>query len=49
MFSEIQKKFGPFPFTVRSLEDEKKSRIGIQECKDHGLLIPYEVLYEKDG
>jgi len=23
--------------------------MGVQECKEHGLLIPYEVLYEKDG
>src|SRR5271170_1412565 len=49
VFSEIQKKFGAFPFNVRSLEDEKKSRMGLQECTQHGLLIGYEVLYEKDG
>jgi len=49
VFSEIQKKFGPFPFNVRGLDDEKRSRMGVQECKEHGLLIPYEVLYEKDG
>ena len=47
--TEIQKKFGIFPFNVRDLEDEKRSRMGVQECKDHGLLVPYEVLYEKDG
>jgi hypothetical protein len=49
VFSEIQKKFGPFPFNVGGLDDEKRSRMGVQECKDHGLLVPYEVLYEKDG
>jgi hypothetical protein len=49
VYSEIQKKFGVFPFSVRSLEDEKKSRMGLGECKDHGLLIGYDVLYEKDG
>jgi hypothetical protein len=49
VFSEIQKKFGAFPFSVRGLEDEKRSRMGMQECKDHGLLVGYEVLYEKDG
>ena len=49
VFTEIQKKFGVFPFSVRSLEDERKSRMGLQECKDHGLLTAYEVLYEKDG
>ena len=49
MYSEIQKKFGVFPFSLRGLEDEKRSRMGVQECKDHGLLVGYEVLYEKDG
>jgi len=49
VFSEIQKKFGVFPFNVRGLDDEKRSRMGVQECKEHGLLIGYEVLYEKDG
>jgi hypothetical protein len=49
VFSEIQKKFGVFPFSVRGLDDEKRSRMGVQECKEHGLLIGYEVLYEKDG
>jgi hypothetical protein len=49
VYSEIQRKFGIFPFSLRSLDDLKKSLIGIQECKEHGLLIPYEVLYEKDG
>ncbi|KAH8921330.1 Creatinase/aminopeptidase [Atractiella rhizophila] len=42
-FSEISKKAGPFPFTLRSLEDEKKARMGVQECVQHGLLRPFEV------
>ncbi|KAH7106278.1 proliferation-associated protein 1 [Auriculariales sp. MPI-PUGE-AT-0066] len=45
VFSEIQKKAGPFPFTLRSLEDEKRARMGVQEAVQHGLLRPYEVLY----
>lgn len=49
MLTEIQKKFGVFPFSVRGLDDEKRSRMGLQECKEHGLLIGYDVLYEKDG
>ena len=46
---EIQRKYGSFPFTLRSLEDEKKALMGIQECKQHGLLTPYDVLAEKKG
>jgi len=33
----------------RALEDEKKARLGIGECVNHELMIPYPVLYEKDG
>ncbi|OLL23272.1 Curved DNA-binding protein [Neolecta irregularis DAH-3] len=49
VFSEIQKKFGAFPFTLRSLDDERKARMGVLECQQHGLLQPFDVLYEKDG
>lgn len=49
VFSEIQKKAGPFPFTLRSLEDEKRARMGVQEAVQHGLLRPYEVLYTPAG
>ncbi|KAG5366658.1 Curved DNA-binding protein [Yarrowia sp. B02] len=49
VFSEVQKKAGAFPFSVRVLEDPTKGRMGLQECKNHGLVIPYDVHYEKDG
>ncbi|KAJ6508032.1 proliferation-associated protein 1 [Mycena polygramma] len=45
VFSEVQKKAGAFPFNVRSLEDEKRSRMGLQEAVQHGLVKPYEVIY----
>ena len=44
VFSEIQKKAGPFPFTLRCLEDEKRARMGVQEAVQHGLVKPYEVV-----
>lgn len=47
--TEIQKKFGSFPFTLRAMEDEKKARMGVQEPQQHGLLTPYDVLYDKEG
>ncbi|KTW25898.1 DNA-binding protein, 42 kDa [Pneumocystis carinii B80] len=49
VFTEIQKKFGPFPFTIRALEDEKKARMGIIECANHNLFLPYKSMYEKEG
>ena len=36
VFSEIQKKAGAFPFTLRTLEDEKRARMGVQEAVQHG-------------
>ncbi|XP_015912698.1 proliferation-associated protein 2G4 [Parasteatoda tepidariorum] len=48
-FSEVEKKFGNMPFTVRSFEDEKKARMGVVECVNHKLVEPFTVLYEKDA
>ncbi|KAI0250245.1 proliferation-associated protein 1 [Lactifluus subvellereus] len=45
VFSEVQKKAGPFPFNVRVLEDEKRARMGLQEAVQHSLVRPYEVVY----
>ncbi|KAJ7067033.1 peptidase M24, structural domain-containing protein [Mycena amicta] len=45
VFSEVQKKAGAFPFNIRSLEDEKRSRMGLQEAVQHGLVKPYEIIY----
>jgi len=45
VFSEMQKKAGPFPINIRVLEDEKRARLGLQEAVSHGLVKPYEVVY----
>ncbi|KAJ3518487.1 hypothetical protein NM688_g9434 [Phlebia brevispora] len=45
IFSEVQKKAGAFPFNIRSLEDEKKARLGLQEAVQHALVKPYDVIY----
>ncbi|KAI5449709.1 hypothetical protein NCC49_004170 [Naganishia albida] len=49
VFTEIQKKAGSFPFTLRTLDDEKRARMGVQEAVQHGLLRPYDVVYTKEG
>lgn len=46
VFSEVQKTAGAFPFNLRILEDEKRARMGIQECVNHSLVSPFEVLYD---
>jgi len=49
VFSEVQKKAGAFPFTLRSLEDEKRSRMGVAEAVAHGLLKPYDIVQTAAG
>jgi hypothetical protein len=46
--SEIKNRFGAFPFTLRSIED-KRAKLGINECKTHGLVEAYPVIEEKPG
>ncbi|CBH16692.1 aminopeptidase, putative [Trypanosoma brucei gambiense DAL972] len=45
---EIESKYGTFPFAFRNLET-KKARLGLSEMVKHSAVVPYPVLYEKDG
>lgn len=47
--SEIVKKFGTFPFSLRQLEDERAAKVGVVECVRGGVVRQYEVIAEKDG
>uniref|UniRef100_A0A2K6MD84 Peptidase M24 domain-containing protein n=1 Tax=Rhinopithecus bieti TaxID=61621 RepID=A0A2K6MD84_RHIBE len=47
-FSEVERRFDAMPFTLRAFEDEK-AWMGVVECTKHGLLQPFNVLYEKEG
>ncbi|XP_014292544.1 proliferation-associated protein 2G4 [Halyomorpha halys] len=46
-YSEVREKHGSMPFTLRSFSDEKKARMGVNECVSHKLIEPFQVLYEK--
>ena len=46
LLSDIEKKHGNMPFTLRSLENETKARMGVLECVKYRLLEPYGVLYD---
>ncbi|KAG1680231.1 Proliferation-associated protein 2G4 [Nymphon striatum] len=48
-YSEVDKKFGNMPFTLRALEDEKKAKMGVVECVNHKLIEPFTVLFEKES
>ncbi|KAG0144098.1 hypothetical protein CROQUDRAFT_47766 [Cronartium quercuum f. sp. fusiforme G11] len=48
-YGEIVKKAGAFPFTLRTLEDQTKSRMGVKECVQHGLLKEFDVSTTSDS
>ncbi|KIW59650.1 DNA-binding protein, 42 kDa [Exophiala xenobiotica] len=47
--SEIVKKFGTFPFSLRQLEDEKAAKVGVIESIRAGVLREYKPSAEADG
>ncbi|KAI8099921.1 DNA-binding protein [Halteromyces radiatus] len=49
VLAEIQQKAGAFPFALRDLEDERKARMGIVECAKHQTVLPYDIVYEREG
>ncbi|KAF2711688.1 hypothetical protein K504DRAFT_375359 [Pleomassaria siparia CBS 279.74] len=49
LLSEVVKKFGTFPFSLRQLDDEKAAKIGVMECVRGGVLRQYEVVGDKNN
>ncbi|KAK9480381.1 peptidase M24, structural domain-containing protein [Lipomyces japonicus] len=49
VYSDIQNRFGAFPFTTRALADDTKTKLALQECTAHNLLTPYDVYEDKKG
>ncbi|VVT54317.1 uncharacterized protein SAPINGB_P004015 [Magnusiomyces paraingens] len=47
IYTEINKKAGAFPYTLRETADIRKARLGLKECVSHNLLIAYDVVEEK--
>ena len=47
-FSAVTKKHGLMPFTLRSMDNETKAKMGVVECVTHKLIEPFQVLYEKE-
>ena len=49
ILSEVQKKFGTFPFSLRQLEDERDAKSGVIECVRNNVFRQYEVVGDKDN
>lgn len=48
-FTECNKKFPTLPFALRQFEDVTSAKVGVKECMDHDLVMPFPVLTEKAG
>lgn len=49
ILSEIVKKFGTFPFSLRQLDDERAAKVGVVECVRQNVVRAYEVVADKDA
>lgn len=49
ILSEVQKKFGTFPFSLRQLEDERDAKSGVVECVRGNVFRQYEMVGDKDN
>jgi len=48
-FAEANKRFPSLCFCLRAFEDQTGAKVGVRECVEHDLLVPYPVLEEKNG
>jgi curved DNA binding protein len=49
ILSEVVKKFGTFPFSLRQLEDERDAKSGVVECVRGNVFRQYEVVGDKES
>ncbi|EPX74904.1 curved DNA-binding protein Cdb4 [Schizosaccharomyces octosporus yFS286] len=49
VYSEIQNKFGAYPFSTRNITQDSRTNMAFGECTQHELLYPYDVLTDKEG
>ncbi|RKP18229.1 Erbb3 binding protein 1 [Rozella allomycis CSF55] len=49
LYSQVSKEFGTMAFSLRSFDDEKIARLGLTECLKTNVLLPYEVLVDKEN
>ena len=48
-FTAVNKKYQAMPFNLRNFDSETKAKMGVVECVTHKLVVPFQVLYEKEG
>lgn len=48
-YAELNQKYPSLCFTMRGFDEEITTKMGVKECMEHDLLVPYPVLTEKSG
>ena len=48
-FVEVNKRFPTLPFSIRAMTDQTAAKVGVRECLNHDMLIPYPVYSERAG
>jgi len=48
-FNDVLDRYPSFCFSLNSFEDPIAARIGVKECLEHELLVPFPILAEKAG
>ena len=48
-FNEVAERYPSFCFSINGFEDLISAKLGVKECMEHELLVPYPVLAEKQG
>jgi len=48
-FVDMNKRFPTLPFSIRAMQDQTAAKVGVRECLNHNMLIPFPVLTEKAG
>lgn len=48
-FTELNEKYPSMFFSLNGFSDEITAKMGIKECMEHDMIIPYPVMVEKQG
>ena len=48
-YNEVLNKYPSFCFSLNAFEDELSAKLGVKECLQHDLLVPYPVMADKPG
>lgn len=48
-FVEVNKRFPTLPFSIRAMQNQTAAKVGVRECLNHDMLVPYPVLAESRG